>query len=232
LSILSSCSSKITNKDSRKIASSSKKVKPTKSISILTLAPKISLTNDSGDVYIDTTTGSKEGQLTYEKKQWRDWCVLLDREERGMRTIEVENSSFTGSNGCELAWHLKLTKDTELKIKQRTGTITGKGKVFDLNINLTRGKIFWENSNMPIQIHLEKGAIRWEASAWPQNQKSTISVASGSVIIESPKNATVTTHISHSIGTANDKNDFSTQHSGYHQLLIEMAAGEVIHEEE
>jgi len=109
--------------------------------------------------------------------------------------------------------------------------ITGKGKMFTLDIDLSTGKIFWKNSDMPIHIKMAKGTINWGADAWPLNQKSNISVASGAVIIESPKNATVTTHISNPLGTANDKNDFSTQHKSYHQLLIEMASGTVIHKE-
>lgn len=223
LSLISSCSSKATSE------ASSKKEKLAKSLSILTLTPRINLINDAGDIYIDTTTGAKENQLSYEKKQWRQWCVLHDREEKGERIIEVQNSSFTGSDGCKLIWHLSLTKDSELKIKQKTGTITGKGKIFSLDINLDVGKIFWKKSDMPIHIKVEKGAVLWEADAWPMNQKSTISVASGSVVVESPKNASVTTHISNLEGSHNDKNDFSAQDTRYHQLLIEMAAGKVLH---
>jgi len=110
--------------------------------------------------------------------------------------------------------------------------ISGKGKMFKLDIDLAAGHIYWKKSNMPIHLQLASGTIKWEAAGWPKNQKSTISVASGSVLIESPKKATVTTHISNSIGSTNNENDFSAQHKGYHQLLIEMAAGKVIHEEE
>lgn len=103
--------------------------------------------------------------------------------------------------------------------------------MFSLDLDLAAGNIFWEKSNMPVHVQLASGTIKWKADGWPKNQKSTISVASGSILIESPKKATVTTHISNSIGGGNDENDFSAQHKGYHQLLIEMAAGKVVHEE-
>ncbi len=80
---------------------------------------------------------------------------------------------------------------------------------------------------MPVNIQLAAGTIEWKAKGWPKKSKSTISVASGSVNIESPKGATVTTHISNAVGPT--ENAFSEPHKDNHQLLIEMAAGKVIH---
>lgn len=92
---------------------------------------------------------------------------------------------------------------------------------------MAAGKIDWNGSNMPINIQLAAGTINWIADGWPKKQKSSISVASGSVYIESPKTATVTTHISNAVGSSD--NAFSQQNKDNHQLLVEMAAGKVVH---
>ncbi len=178
---------------------------------------------------MDTTTGAKESQISYEKRKWREWCVLHDREDKGERILEVENTSFTGADGCELIWHVKVNKSAELELKQKAGKIFGKGPMFDLSIELAAGKINWTGSNMPVKIQLASGTIEWKADGWPKKQKSTISVASGSIYIESPKGSPVTTHISNAVGSSD--NAFSAQHKDYHQLLIEMAAGKVVHSE-
>lgn len=195
--------------------------------SILSLAPKLRIINDKGEIKVDSTMGSKENVLSYEKKNWKEWCVLHDKEEKGIHTVEVENTSFTGEDGCELLWKLNLTPNTELELKQRAGKIEGRGSLFDLKIQQAAGKLSWIDSDMPIQVEMAAGKVEWQAQSWPKKQSSSIEVAAGSVLVKSPKNATVVTKISNAIGK--EKNEFEKSQKDFHKLEIEVATGKAQH---
>ncbi len=196
-------------------------------MSIITLSPKIELSNVQGEINIDATSGLKENLLQYEKVKWEKWCLIHDRDEKGTRIIEVENTSFTGEGGCELKWTLQVNPNAEMELKQASGKISGKGEIFDLKIKQASGSISWEKSNMPMHIELAAGKIEIDADGWPKNQKSSIEVAAGSVKIESPKKATVTTLIDSAI--ASEENDFSTEDKDNHLLSIKVATGSIKH---
>ena len=171
--------------------------------------------------------GSKENLLQFEKVKWEKWCVLHDIEDKGVHKIEVENTSFTGEGGCELNWKIQVNPSSELALKQAAGKIIGKGSLFDLKVQLAAGSISWEQSNMPIHIEVAAGKVNWKADAWPKNQKSSIEVAAGSVFIQSPKKATVTTMMDTAL--AKEVNNFSQEKKGNHILKIEVATGKAEH---
>ncbi len=176
---------------------------------------------------MDTTTGIKENVLSYEKVKWEQWCQIHDREERGVRIIEVENTSFTGDNGCHLIWNLKVSPSTELVLNQKSGKILGKGPLFNLKIHLAAGKLEWSQSNMPIQIDVAAGKVVLKEALWPKKQSSSISVASGSIYIESPKDSPVITKVSNAVGS--EENDFDKSGQDFHELKINVAVGKAQH---
>ncbi|MCF8059463.1 MAG: hypothetical protein K9K67_09215 [Bacteriovoracaceae bacterium] len=195
----------------------------TKKESILTQQKIIEIKNDTGKVNV--TVGEKVS-LEYEKKDWREWCLLHHKEEGDKIIIETENTSFTGENGCELNWNLQLTKDSILKLTQKAGKIEGLGAIESLDVTMAAGSLDWTNGNMPLIVKISAGSINLQDMLWSNEGKSSITLSTGNVEITSPKEAQVTTKVLTNVGMS--KNDFNVE-GKKHLLEINVAVGKVSH---
>jgi len=188
------------------------------------VGPKVNIQNHSGKITVNITSG--EQSLRYKKLEWREWCSLSHKVENQTTYVLIENTSFTGSSGCELEWTLNLNSSTSLVIEQAAGTISGSGALKSLQVSLAAGELTWVESNMPIQVEVAAGRVKWSAAGWPSEGKSSIKVATGDIEVKSPKNALVGTTITKALGVAT--NDFKSSGKG-HELSIEVAMGKASH---
>lgn len=183
------------------------------------------LANHAGKVVIKTTS-SHESSFSYQKKEWKEWCLLKHKEEGGKVGIQVENTSFTGKGGCVLEWEVSLSQETSLVLDQAAGSIAGVGALKLLTINLAAGDLKWKDGNMPFTMNVAAGKVTLENMNFPTEGVSLVYVGTGSVDISSPESTLVTTEIKSAIGS--ESNDFSTNKNG-HKLTIQVAVGKANH---
>lgn len=197
----------------------------TKVESIISDAKDIHLENAAGKIQIEKSTDGKS-TLSYIKKEWKEWCQLHHKEEDGKLSIKTENTSFTGEGGCLLHWTLKLNEDSQLRIDQAAGQVSGNGNLKSLNLNLAAGDFTWENATMPITAKVAAGRIKLENFSFPAEGTSTLSSGAGDISVTSPEGSPVSTTIQKAIGMS--KNDFSDENKS-HKLSIQVAVGKASH---
>jgi hypothetical protein len=138
----------------------------------------------------------------------------------------VENTSFTGSTGCEMKWSLTLKENTKLHLFQDAGSIEGKGKLSSLNLELAAGNVTWKEGAHPVNIQLSAGNLELINTTFPETGKSQISIATGNASLSSPKGSKISTVMS--IAAGNSENSFKATEKG-HLLEINIALGNGTH---
>lgn len=173
-----------------------------------------------------TVKNSNKNELSFQKKRWREWCILHTKDDKGILKVMVENTSFTGNDGCELVWELSISKNTELTLSQDAGTIKGDGSLKDLKINLAAGNLVWENSFQPLTVQVSAGNVEFKNAQFPKSGKSKINVATGNVALTSPSESPITSLITTAVGPG--ENQFSEKKDG-HTLEVNVALGKASH---
>ncbi len=168
----------------------------------------------------------EKNQITYQKKRWKEWCILNTKDDNGTLKIMVENTSFTGSNGCELIWNLTVSPQVELTLAQDAGTISGKGTLKNLKVDLAAGNLEWVDSNNPLAIQVSAGNVNFKNARFPESGKSLINVATGNVSLTSPPDEKITSVITTAVGPG--KNEFEDKKDG-HLIEINVALGKASH---
>ncbi|MCR9204850.1 MAG: hypothetical protein NXH75_09745 [Halobacteriovoraceae bacterium] len=186
---------------------------------------EINLSNHAGSITI-LNSESDVNTYSFEKREWKEWCLLHHKEEGEKIGIKVENTSFTGNGGCLVDWTITLNKDSSLTLEQAAGMIKGTGTVSNLTINLAAGDLKWEDGNMPFTLQVAAGKVTLKNMNFPTLGESSISVGTGSVSVSSPEKAPVSTEIQKAIGS--ESNDFSENKNG-HKLSIQVAVGKANH---
>lgn len=195
----------------------------TETIIANTTIKNISLSNPAGKI---TIINGAQVAAKLEKKKWREWCLLNHKEESGTLKLQVENTSITGQDGCEIHWELTIPTEGNLKLNQAAGAILGKGKLSSLKVQLAAGNLQWQGGNMPFELQVAAGNVDLKKMTFPESGTSIVQVGTGQIKITSPKAQKVTTSISNAIGK--ETNDFSAETSA-HKLKLKIAVGKVSH---
>lgn len=183
----------------------------------------ITIDNPAGKI---TTVVGDRVTAKFEKKKWREWCILSHIEKNGTLLLKVENTSITGQGGCEVFWTLTLPEQGHLKINQAAGMVTGVGALASLRVQLAAGNLEWKKGNMPLSLQVAAGAVNLKNMSFPAQGESVIEVGTGQISITSPKETPVTTTTTNAIGK--EDNDFQAKQKG-HLLKLKVAVGKVGH---
>jgi hypothetical protein len=183
----------------------------------------ISLSQGAGKIFV---ANGPAVLAKYEKIEWREWCLLHHKEEKGTLKLMVENTSITGQGGCVIHWTLTVPETGNLNLNQAAGSIKGEGKLSSLKIQLAAGNLTWKNGNMPLGIQVAAGNVDMKNMTFPEKGESIIQVGTGNLSLTSPKGQKVTTTIDNAIGKEN--NSFA-QKGMAHKLKLKVAVGKVNH---
>ncbi len=195
------------------------------------------ISNGSGDVSIGVSAGPTT--VTYEKVKFNEKCEFSIDVVGSELVIKTKDSSFFGSQECQVNVNVSGPKNVGIKLKNGSGDIQikdthgaveykiGSGdvnihaKVTELHGKSGSGDLVAIGLSGNAQIDSGSGEMKLTYNKCPNKGKIDIHSGSGDAIVNLPADSTVTT--SFKAGSGELKNDFGTSENP--KLSISMKAG-------